>query len=691
LGSVAAVVELFDADATVPFIARYRKEKTGGLDELRIMEIRDRVEALRDLEKRREYILKTLEKQDVLDDALRGRIREAETLASLEDLYLPFKVKRRTRAAAAREKGLEPLAEAVLEGRGNILGYAGSFVSEEKGVASAEDALAGARDILAERISEDPEVRAGLRFLFRERAVLSAKVVPGKEDAGKTYRDYFSYSGPALRVPSHRFLAIRRGEAEGFLRVRAVPDAETARGVLVRELARKFPNASPRLLPADDAYERLLEPSLENELLKEMEKTAHLEAIRVFADNLREILLESPLGRKRVLALDPGFRTGCKVVCLDGEGKLLYHTAVYPLEPHKKIEEAGKILLDLADRFGIEAAAVGNGTGGREAEVFLKALLQDKGVPVLAVNESGASVYSASEAARREFPDQDVTVRGAVSIGRRLQDPLSEIVKIDPKAIGVGQYQHDVDQNALRKSLDDTVSLCVNAVGVTVNSASYELLRYVSGLQERTAKAILEIRNAKGPFRTRQELLSVPGLGPKTFEQCAGFLRIPDGDEPLDGSAVHPERYELVRRMARDTGCSVSDLMRHKEAREKIDMEKYAGPAIGLPTLRDILWELEKPGRDPRREFTVFSFDEGVREIKDLAAGMVLPGIVTNVTNFGAFVDIGVHQDGLVHIGELSDRYVRDPRDVVKVRQKVTVRVLSVDEERKRIALSMKG
>jgi uncharacterized protein len=689
--SVAAVVELFDADATVPFIARYRKEKTGGLDETRIMEIRDRIEDLRNLEKRRDYILKTLEKQGVLGDDIKAGIEGAESKEVLEDLYLPYKAKRRTRAAAAREKGLGPLAEAVVNGQGNIPEYAALFVSEEKGVLTLEAALAGARDILAEWISEDPEVRTALRLFFRERAVLSSKVVPGKEEAGKTYRDYFAYSGAAARVPSHRFLAVRRGETEGFLRMQVVPDGDTALAIIKRELANKRKTADQLLLSIEDAYERLLKPSLENELIKDLEKSAHLEAIRVFAENLRDILLEPPLGRKRVLALDPGFRTGCKVVCIDGEGKLLHHTAVYPLEPHGKTEEAGKILLDLIRRFSVEAVAVGNGTGGREAEAFLKGLLAAGGIPVLSVNESGASVYSASETARREFPDYDVTVRGAVSIGRRLQDPLSEIVKIDPKAIGVGQYQHDVDQNALKKALDDVVALCVNAVGVTLNSSSFELLRYVSGLQDRLAKAVVERRNEKGPFRSRKELLSVPGMGPKTFEQCAGFLRIPDGEEPLDGSAVHPERYELVYRMARDAGCAVTDLLRQKEAREKIGIEKYADDTVGLPTLRDIIRELEKPGRDPRREFFAFSFAEGVTEIKDLVPGMVLPGIVTNVTNFGAFVDIGVHQDGLVHVGELSERYVRDPREAVKVRQRVNVRVLSVDADRKRIALSMKG
>ena len=688
---VQAVVALLEEEATVPFISRYRKEATGGLDEVSILSIRDMLERLKELEKRRDFILKTLEKQGVLTDEVSGNIHAAQDKETLEDLYLPFKPKRKTRAAAAREKGLLPLAEAVLQGRRGIEEFAESFVSEETGTASAEEALEGARDIIAEMAAEDGDVRSVLRGLFRSRAILSSRVVPGREEAGATYRDYFDYSEPVKGARPHRFLALQRGEAEGFLRLKARPDPEEAIGAARRTFIRHSSPGEHLLSAVDDGYERLLAPSLENEILGDMKRIAHAEAIRVFAENLRDILLESPLGRKRVLALDPGFRTGCKVVCLDAEGKLLHHTAVYPLEPHKRTEESARILGELLERYSIEAVAVGNGTGGREAETFLRGLAGEKGIPVVSVNESGASVYSASETAREEFPGLDVTVRGAISIGRRLQDPLSEIVKIDPESIGVGQYQHDIDRKALRQALDDTVLICVNSVGVNLNSAGRELLRYVSGLSEKTARCILERRNAEGPFRLRRDLLSVPGLGPKTFEQCAGFLRIPDGEEPLDAGAVHPERYELVRKMAADSGTSVRELLGSRDAAKCIDLKRYVDDSVGLPTLQDILLELEKPGRDPRDPFHSFAFAEGINNPADLKVGMILPGIVTNVASFGAFVDIGVHQDGLVHISEIADRFVRDPREVVKVRQRVSVRVLSVDSGRQRISLSLKS
>lgn len=687
---VRAVVELLDEGATVPFIARYRKEASGGLDEVKIIGIRDLVERFRELEKRRESILKTLARLEVSDEALGKKILAARDMETLEDLYLPYRPKRKTRASIAREKGLEPLAEAVLAGRKDIEKFAVSFVSEDKGVESAEAALAGARDIVAETVSEDAEVRNSLRRVFREKAVLRTRVAAGKEEEGKTYRDYFEFSEPAARMPSHRFLAARRGVREGVLRWEAVPEGGAGLEAVKEAFLRGREPDRELLLAIEDSYERLLEPSLENELLGELGKGAEAEAIRVFMENLRDILLEPPLGRKMVVALDPGFRTGCKVACLDAQGGLLRHATIYPLEPHNRTEEAAETLRSLADLYGVEAFAVGNGTGGREAENFLRGIAAERGIPVVAVNESGASVYSASETARKEFPDHDVTVRGAVSIGRRLQDPLAEIVKIDPKAIGVGQYQHDVDQKDLKRSLDDVVSSCVNAVGADLNTASPELLCNVSGLSERLARAIVEHRKANGAFRDRKSLLDVAGMGRKTFEQCAGFLRVSDGEEILDSSAVHPERYDLVRRIAKDLRCTVEDLVKSAEARKRIVLDRYVEGDVGLPTLEDILRELEKPGRDPRNNFEPFSFTEGVNAIEHLFAGMEMPGVVTNVTNFGAFVDIGVHQDGLVHISELADVYVKDPRDVVKVRQRVRVRVIGVDVERKRISLSMR-
>lgn len=688
----AAVLSLLEDGATVPFIARYRKEATGGLDEVKIISIRDRAAQLEELSKRREAILKSLTEQEKLTPELDRAVRDAKTLSALEDLYLPYRPKRRTRAVIAKEKGLEPLADLLAAGAtDDPEAAAAPFVNAENGVANAEEALSGARDIIAERMSEDAAARDEIRKLFRAHAFISSKAGKKKDGDAAKYADYASWSESAREAPSHRVLAMLRGEREGYLSVHARPDDERAVGLLERRFV-KGPRATAAQLglAVRDGYDRLLAPSMENELLQELRSRAETEAIRVFAENLRELLLAPPLGRKAVLAVDPGLRTGCKVVCLDRQGKLLEHTAVFPLEPHRREREAAAEIKKLVKKHDIEAIAVGNGTGGREAIAFLKSLDLGGPVPVIMVNESGASVYSASETARKEFPEHDVTVRGAVSIGRRLMDPLSELVKIDPKSIGVGQYQHDVDQKALKAALDDVVVSCVNAVGVELNTASAELLRYVSGLSERLARTIVEYRNANGPFGNRNELLAVSGMGPKTFEQAAGFLRIRDGDNPLDASAVHPESYRIVERMANDLSVPLSGLIGNRDLVSKIRLAAYVGGQAGLPTLTDIAAELAKPGRDPREPFERFEYAESVHTIGDLAAGMTLPGIVTNVTNFGAFVDIGVHQDGLVHISELADRYVTDAREVVRVNQKVTVTVLAVDTDRKRISLSMK-
>lgn len=688
----AAALSLLEDGATVPFIARYRKEATGGLDEVEIISIRDRAAQLEELSRRRDAILKSLSEQEKLTPELERAVREAKTLSSLEDLYLPYRPKRRTRAVIAKEKGLEPLADLLAAGTSaDPAAAAAPFVNEENGVANLEEALAGARDIIAERVSENAAARDEIRKLFGAHAFIASKAGKKKDGDAAKFADYVSWSESVREAPSHRVLAMLRGEREGYLSVHARPDDERAVGLLERRFVKGPRAAAAQLeLAVRDGYDRLLAPSIENELIQELKSRAEAEAIRVFAENLRELLLAPPLGRKAVLAVDPGLRTGCKVVCLDRQGKLLEYTAVFPLEPHRREREAAAAIEKLAKKHDIEAIAVGNGTGGREALAFLKTLELGGRIPVIMVNESGASVYSASETARKEFPDHDVTVRGAVSIGRRLMDPLSELVKIDPKSIGVGQYQHDVDQKALKAALDDVVSSCVNAVGVELNTASAELLRYVSGLSERLALKIVEYRNENGAFRNRSELRSVSGMGPKTFEQAAGFLRIRDGSNPLDASAVHPESYHIAERMARDLSVPLSDLIGSQELVAKIRLAAYAEGSVGLPTLTDIAAELAKPGRDPREPFERFEYAEGVHGIADLAAGMTLPGIVTNVTNFGAFVDIGVHQDGLVHISELADRYVKDAREVVKVNQKVTVTVLAVDAERKRISLSMK-
>ncbi len=690
---VRAVARLLEEGATVPFIARYRKEATGSLDEVVITRIRDRMAAMEALDQRRAAILKSLTERDLLTEELREKIEAARTLAVLEDLYLPFRPKRRTRAAVAREKGLEPLAERIFAQEDfPVEDFARGFVDEGKGVVSVEEALSGARDIIAEKVNEDPEVRAGLRDLFERKGRLVSRVMPGKEEEGKKYRDYFDWEEPLAEAPSHRVLAMRRGEAEKVLLVRIQPPEEEALGILEGRFLKADNQAAAQVRASlQEAWKRLLFPSLETEIRRASKERADAEAIRVFAENLRQLLLEPPLGRKNVLAVDPGFRTGCKVVCLDRQGGLLHHDVIHPHTGEGGRREAARIVVDLCGRFSIEAVAVGNGTAGRETEAFLRELDLPGDPPVLMVNESGASVYSASEAAREEFPDHDVTVRGAVSIGRRLQDPLAELVKIDPKSIGVGQYQHDVNQALLKQGLDDVVVSCVNAVGVEVNTASRQLLAYVSGLGPGLARAIVTYRNEHGPFRSREDLKRVPRLGPRAFEQCAGFLRIRDGENPLDATAVHPESYPVVEAMARDLGCGVRDLLREPTLRERIRLEDYLTEAIGMPTLRDILAELARPGRDPRDSFEAFRFADGVTGIEDLEVGMRLPGKVTNLTRFGAFVDIGVHQDGLVHVSEMADRFVRDPSEVVRLGQAVTVTVLGVEKDRGRISLSLRS
>ncbi len=684
---VRATSELLTSGATVPFIARYRKEATGSLDEVAVAAVRDRMAQLAELDKRRDSILDSLLERGLLDDELRRRVVGAETLPALEDVYLPHRPKRRTRAMVARERGLEPLAKALWAQTGEWIDVA-VFVDLEHEVEDRDAALAGARDIIAEDVSEDPEVRRDLRHLFTQRALLVSTVVKKKQAEASKFRDYFEWSEPLSRAPSHRILAILRGSNEGFLRVQARPDEADALVRLRRRHLRGHGFDGEEVGRAlDDAYKRLLLPSLEREALKGAKARADKDAIRIFVTNLRELLMAPPFRNIRMLAIDPGFRTGCKVVALDAQGALLHNTTVFPTQGRGRREAAERVVRDLVQRFSPEAVAVGNGKAGRETEAFIKDLAL--GPTVIMVDESGASIYSASDVAREELPEHDLTVRGAVSIGRRLQDPLAELVKIDPKSIGVGQYQHDVDQTALRSALEDTVVSCVNAVGVDLNSASASLLTYVAGLGPVLAKNVVRWRDENGAFRTRRNLLKVPRLGGKAFEQAAGFLRIPDGSHALDASGVHPERYALVERMAKDQGCSVGDLLTDPGRRSRIVLDRYLGEGVGRPTLDDILDELARPGRDPRPAFEAFSFGD-VHAISDLKPGMVLPGIVTNVTAFGAFVDIGVHQDGLVHVSQLADRYVKDPNEVVRMRQQVQVRVLQVDVERKRIGLSMK-
>ena len=690
---VQATADLLNEGATIPFIARYRKEATGSLDEVAITAVRDRLHQLLELDARRESILKSLEERGQLTDELKEKILSAETMVVLEDLYLPYRPKRRTRATIAREKGLEPLARRLFEQEDmDPLTEAVAFVDPEKGIDSAEDALAGARDIIAEWVSEDQTARATMRDLYSSRGVFKSKVVAEKEAEGIKYKDYFDWEEPVNKAPSHRILAMRRGEKEGFLAMRVLPSEEESLEILDGLFIKGEGPASQQVrMSVHDGYKRLLSPSMETEIRLATKKRADEEAIRIFVENLRQLLLAPPLGQKNVLAIDPGFRTGCKVVCLDPQGKLLHTETIYPFQSPKAIADAGAKILAMCERFGVEAIAVGNGTAGRETETFIRSLDLSQDIQVMLVNESGASVYSASEVAREEFPEQDVTVRGAVSIGRRLMDPLAELVKIDPKSIGVGQYQHDVDQGALKSSLDEVVVSCVNRVGVEVNTASKQLLTYVSGLGPQLAKGIVEYRNEHGPFPSREGLKRIPRLGPKAFEQAAGFLRIRDGENPLDRSAVHPESYPLVDAMTRDLGCSVLDLMHDERLRKRIDPTRYVSEKVGLPTLNDILSELSKPGRDPREQFETFRFAEGVEKIEDVKPGMKLPGIVTNITAFGVFVDIGVHQDGLVHVSEVSDRFVKNPAEVVKVQQKVTVTVLGVDLARRRISLSLKN
>ena len=686
---VAATAELLADGATIPFIARYRKEATDSLDEVAIQNIRDRLEQLTELDKRRDAICQSLEERELLTKELRQQIEAASAMTELEDIYLPYRPKRRTRATIAREKGLEPLAQQIFKQDSKPIDVT-PFIDLEKGVENEEDAWAGAKDIIAEWISEDTRIRKYQRYLYETRAQLQSTVVKKKQADAAKYRDYFEWQEALKKAPSHRILAILRGQREGFLTVHARPNDEEALSALEKLVVRGQGLSSEKVREAaHDAYKRLLSPSLEGEVLKSAKERADQEAIAVFAKNLRELLLASPMGQKRVMAIDPGFRTGCKIVILDAQGNLKQNGTIYPTQGKRQKTQAAGVVKELCRQHDLGAIAVGNGTAGRETEEFLKEL--ELGIPVMMVDESGASVYSASEVAREEFPDHDVTVRGSVSIGRRLQDPLAELVKIDPKSIGVGQYQHDVDQPALKKSLDDVVMSCVNAVGVEVNTASPQLLTYVSGLGPQLAKNIVKYREEQGPFRSRNQLKKVPRLGARTFEQAAGFLRIHDSENPLDASAVHPERYRLVKQIAGDVNCQIEDLIREASLRKQIDLKKYLGDDIGLPTLQDIMAELDKPGRDPRPGFEIFSFSDAVHKIEDLQAGMTLPGIVTNVTNFGAFVDIGVHQDGLVHISQLADRFVKDPNEVVKVRQKVQVKVLKVDLERRRISLSMRS
>jgi len=690
---VQAVASLLGEGATIPFIARYRKEATQSLDEVAVTTIRDRLKQLREIRDRQKAILKSLEKHGHLTDELQERVLAAETMAVLEDVYLPYKPKRRTKAVIAREKGLEPLAMEIFEQKGaDPVKTAEPFIDPEKGVESVGDALAGARDIIAEIINENDGARGRLRNLFFTKATVKSRVAGGMADKGAKFRDYFEWDEPVAGIPSHRMLAIRRGEKEDVLNLDIFPDEAAAKTILEDLFVKGAGDDSAQVtLAVKDCYKRLLSGSMETEIRLHAKERAETEAIRVFAENLRQLLLSPPLGAKRVMGIDPGFRTGCKIVCLDRQGKLLHHDTVFPHMSEKRaLEETGKIK-SLCEQFKIEAVAVGNGTAGRETEAVVRSVSFSEPVQVVMVNESGASVYSASDAARIEFPDHDLTVRGAVSIGRRLMDPLAELVKIDPKSIGVGQYQHDVDQKDLKQALDDVVMSCVNAVGVDLNRASAQLLTYVSGLNAGTAKNIVDYREANGPFKYRKLLLKVPRLGPKAFEQSAGFLRIPDAENPLDASAVHPESYHIVDAMAKDLGNTVADIMKRPDIREKIDISQYVTESVGIPTLNDILDELAKPGRDPREKFEEFSFADGIEKIEDLRSGMKLPGIVTNITAFGAFVDIGVHQDGLVHISQMSDRFVKNPAEVVKVQQKVSVTVLGVDIARNRISLSMKS
>lgn len=691
---IANTLKLLQGGATIPFISRYRKEATGGLDEVQIGDIQTRYEKLCELSKRKETVLSTIEEQGKLTPELKARISACWNTTELEDIYLPFKPKRKTRAEAARAKGLEPLALLLMmQKENNLAAKVRNFVKGE--VKDEEDALKGARDILAEQISEDERSRNLMRNQFQRQALIQSKVVKGKEaeEASAKYRDYFDFCEPLKKCSSHRLLALRRGESEGVLKVTIFPEDEDMCNERLQRLFVRANNACAHQVEEaiTDAYKRLLKPAIETEFAALSKEKADEEAIRVFAENLRQLLLAPPLGQKRVMGIDPGFRTGCKVVCLDAQGTLLHNEAIYPHPPKSEYAQAARKIVKLVEQYKIEAIAIGNGTASRETEQFVTSQRYDREVQVFVVSEDGASIYSASKTAREEFPDYDVTVRGAVSIGRRLMDPLAELVKIDAKSIGVGQYQHDVDQTKLKASLDQTVESCVNLVGVNVNTASKHLLTYVSGLGPTLAQNIVDYRTENGPFESRRQLLKVPRMGAKAYEQCAGFLRIPQAKNPLDNSAVHPESYPIVEQMAKDLNCTVADLIKDKELRSKIDLKKYVTDTVGLPTLTDILQELDKPGRDPRQKIQVFEFDKNVRTLDDLQEGMELPSIVTNITNFGCFVDIGIKENGLVHVSQLADRFVSNPADVVRIHQHVRVKVMSIDHERKRIQLTMKG
>ena len=691
---IANTLKLLQGGATIPFISRYRKEATGGLDEVQIGDIQTRYEKLCELSKRKETVLSTIEEQGKLTPELKARISACWNATELEDIYLPFKPKRKTRAEAARAKGLEPLALLLMmQKENNLAAKVRNFVKGE--VKDEEDALKGARDILAEQISEDERSRNLMRNQFQRQALIQSKVVKGKEaeEASAKYRDYFDFCEPLKKCSSHRLLALRRGESEGVLKVSIFPEDEDMCNERLQRLFVRANNECAHQVEEalTDGYKRLLKPAIETEFAALSKEKADEEAIRVFAENLRQLLLAPPLGQKRVMGIDPGFRTGCKVVCLDAQGTLLHNEAIYPHPPKSEYAQAARKVVKLVEQYKIEAIAIGNGTASRETEQFVTSQRYDREVQVFVVSEDGASIYSASKTAREEFPDYDVTVRGAVSIGRRLMDPLAELVKIDAKSIGVGQYQHDVDQTKLKASLDQTVESCVNLVGVNVNTASKHLLTYVSGLGPTLAQNIVDYRTENGPFESRRQLLKVPRMGAKAYEQCAGFLRIPQAKNPLDNSAVHPESYPIVEQMAKDLNCTVADLIKDKELRSKIDLKKYVTDTVGLPTLTDILQELDKPGRDPRQKIQVFEFDKNVRTLDDLQEGMELPGIVTNITNFGCFVDIGIKENGLVHVSQLADRFVSNPADVVRIHQHVRVKVMSIDHERKRIQLTMKG
>ena len=688
--NVESTVKLLGEGATIPFISRYRKEATGGLDEVQIANIKEMNEKFIELEKRKEFIIKSISEQEKLTPELEKQIKEIYDSTSLEDIYLPFKPKRQTRAEKARKKGLEELAKWLMSQQsGSVSAKASQFLNDE--VPDVEDALQGARDIIAEWVNEDAQARQTVRNIFSREAVITSKIIKGKEEEGEKYADYFDFAAPLAKCPSHRILAIRRGEAEGFLRVSISADDEKCLDRLVPKYAKYDTESADHLEEAvTDAYKRLLKPSIETEFAALSKEIADESAIAVFAENLRQLLLAPPLGQQRILGIDPGYRTGCKVVCLDEQGNLLHNETIYPHPPQNEFLKAGNKVVKLVSTYKIDAIAIGNGTASRETERFITNLRYEKEVKVFVVSESGASVYSASKIAREEFPEYDVTVRGAVSIGRRLSDPLSELVKIDPKSIGVGQYQHDVDQNKLKRSLDQTVESCVNLVGVNLNTASKHLLTYVSGLGESLAQNIIDYRSENGPFQSRKELKKVPRLGPKAFEQSAGFLRIPDAKNPLDNSAVHPESYPIVEKMARDINSTVKDLINNKPLIESIDISRYKTDSVGEETLTDILQELEKPGRDPRSKVQVLEFDPNIRTINDLKEGMILPGIVTNITNFGCFVDVGIKENGLVHISEMANRFISNPGEVVSLHQHVKVKVLSVDMERKRIQLSLK-